>query len=481
MAIESGFKHGVAYNEIPTRIVAPITTANPVLAIGTAPIHSASNPAPVNEPVLCSSFSEFVSQFGWSDDFDKYTLCEAAYVTFQLFNVSPLICVNVLDPATHNKTGTKTLNVAGTAPIKITTPIILSTLVIKSGEQTLVAGTDYSAAYDDGVLVLEIKKRNKITNDSVTLTYKEVDTSLITTAEIIGGVDAETGKSRGIECIEDVYPKLAMVPGCLIAPKYSTDSEVAAIMKSKVVSINGCFNAICAVDLDTATVIKYTDCNAVKNNNNLVDNNTLVCWPQVNLGEKKYHLSTQAAALMCQVDYEQGSNIPYVSPSNHNIQCNGACLKDGTPIYLSKAQANYLNGIGIVTALNFSGGWKLWGNRTAIQPSSTDPKDVFLCVRRMIQYLGNSLVLTYFAKTDAPLNKRLITTITDSVQIWLNGLAAQGAILGGEISFDEEDNALTDLIDGHIRFHLNVGFVVPAEYIQFDLEFDTDYLKTLFS
>ena len=103
------FRHGLYVNELATELTPIINVANPTVVIGTAPIHMASDPAPINKPILCSNLAEFVTQFGWSDDFDKYTLCEAARCFFQLFNVAPLICVNVLNTATHKKQGTKTL------------------------------------------------------------------------------------------------------------------------------------------------------------------------------------------------------------------------------------------------------------------------------------------------------------------------------------------------------------------------------------
>ena len=41
---------------------------------------------------------------------------------------------------------------------------------------------------------------------------------------------------------------------------------------------------------------------------------------------------------------------------------------DGTEIILTLAEANLLNTAGIVTGLNFSGGWMAWGNYTGAVP-----------------------------------------------------------------------------------------------------------------
>ena len=155
-------------------------------------------------------------------------------------------------------------------------------------------------------------------------------------------------------------------------------------------------------------------------------------------------------------------------------------LKNGKEVWLAPDQAAYLNGEGIVTALNFIGGWKAWGNRTSIYPSVTDPKDAFIPLRRMFNWIGNTLTLTFWQKVDFPVNRRLVETILDSANIWLNGLSARQFILGGRIEFREDENPTTDLMDGIIRFHVYVTPPTPAREIDFILEYDPEYLKTLF-
>ncbi|NPV30561.1 MAG: phage tail sheath family protein, partial [Firmicutes bacterium] len=163
------------------------------------------------------------------------------------------------------------------------------------------------------------------------------------------------------------------------------------------------------------------------------------------------------------------------------LQANGAVLADGTEIALGPDQAAYLNGQGIITALNFIGGWKAWGNRTGAYPAVTDPKDAFLPIRRMFDWIANTLVLTFWQKVDYPINRRLIDTVVDSVNIWLNGLAARGFILGGRVEFIQSENPDTDLMDGIVRFHVYVTPPAPAREIDFIVECDLQYLKFLFA
>ena len=104
------------------------------------------------------------------------------------------------------------------------------------------------------------------------------------------------------------------------------------------------------------TVKQYTEVAAWKNDNNIVDPLQIACWPEIRLDETIYRMSTQIACLMAQVDSEN-DDVPYVSPSNHNLQMTGTVLKDGTEVVLGQDNGAYLNGEGVVTALNFIGGW----------------------------------------------------------------------------------------------------------------------------
>ena len=138
----------------------------------------------------------------------------------------------------------------------------------------------------------------------------------------------------------------------------------------------------------------------------------------------------------------------------------------------------------MLTALNFIGGWKAWGNRTGVYPASTDPKDSFIPIRRMFNWIQNELILTYWQKVDGPVNRRLIDTVIDSYNIRLNGLAAPsvGALVGenNRVEFLESENPATDLIDGKVRFHVYVTPPTPAEQIDFIVEYDPSNLTSLF-
>ena len=365
------------------------------------------------------------------------------------------------------------------ADLPITLPVGATNLKIscqKAFTNILTADEDYTAAYDDaGKVLITFLDDAKIVDEQVDIYWHEIDAAQVTTADIIGGVDG-AGNSTGIELIEKIYPKFRVVPSILICPKYSTDPTVAAIMKAKCTQINEVFRAVAIVDLPAE--LSYTDAPEWKNQKNLIDTSLIVCYPKISLGGVQYHLSTQLASLMATVDHDNG-DVPFVSPSNKNLQCDSSVLSDGSELLLTLPQANYLNSQGITTALNFSQGWVAWGNRCSIFPSSADVKDNFITNRRFFNWLSNSLITGYFGTVDYPLNRRTLDTVVDSINIFLNGLTAKGALNGGRCEILGTENPTTDLMNGIIKFHLFIAPPSPAENLEFVLEYDPNYIADL--
>lgn len=481
------YKHGVYVSDVPTSIVPPVRIAAGLpVVFGTAPVNQ-TDPTNVNKLVLCYTYAEAVAAFGMSSNFSKYTLCEFIKSQFALYSRAPVVLCNVFDPATH-KTAvideSKTLDANGQA--KVTNEgAILSTVVVKVATVTKTLGTDYTLAFDSaGKLIITRVSTGTITaGATVLISYSYLDGSKVLAADIVGGVNGTTGVKTGLELLDDVFPKFRLVPGLVLAPKWSATASVGAVMVSKVQNINSHFKAIAITDLSTAAsggADIYSEAAALKTSNSYTSPYQIVCWPKVKLDGEVYHLGTQLAGLICKTDSEN-DDVPYASASNKRLQMTAAVNEAGSGIWLGPDAAAYLNGEGIVTALNFIGGWKAWGNRTGAYPGITDVKDAFYPIRRMFNWIGNTLVTTFWQKVDFPVTKRLVETIVDSANIWLNGLAAREFILGGRVEFLTEENPTTDLMDGIIRFHVYVTPPSPAREIDFVLEYDPAYLETLFA
>lgn len=412
------YRHGVYVSEQATSLVPPvrIDSALPVV-VGTAPVQTVEDGAerPINSPKLIFSFAEFVRQFGSLPAGAK----AADYTLYEFANI-------------------------------------------------------YMARY--GVcpaVFINVFDPSKHKDDS-----DQPDISKVTAEDIIGGIDGQTYLRTGLELVEEVFPRFGLVPGQILAPRFSGDEAVALIIGAKCLNINGHFKCTGIVDIPDS-VGHYTDAPAWIKDNNLTDTNLIMFLGQPVLGDVPETGSSHLAGVIGQRDYENES-IPFWSPSNKRILANGV-THAGKELNLGPSEAAYLNGQGVVTALNFIGGMVAWGNRTAAYPGVTDVKDTFIPIRRMFNFCGNTLVTTAWQFLDTPLmRRRLVETVCDTFNVWLNGLAAREYIHGGRVEFQQSENPTTDIMDGIARFHVFFTPPSPARELDFILEYDPGYLSNLF-
>ena len=472
-------KHGVYVNELGTTVSTPVAVETGIpFVIGLSPVHTADNPAVAGQPVLCTSFNEFVEKLGYSDDWATYPLCEFAYSQFKLYGCSPVIFCNLLDPATHKSAVTAADKSVSGHKVELTVKAIDDAgLVVKAqgGNGTAyVKDTDYSVYYNaDGKLVVELLPASTHYSESqLNVAYNEV-----TPASVTGTVVA-----TGLENIELCMTKLGIVPDLICAPGFSDASAVAAVMTAKAQGINGMFPAIALVDVSTAAsggADEYSEVITVKNGANMTGALEIPCWPLAKLGDKVFHMSTVAAGRQALTDSEFGA--PYASPSNQAIQIDALVDAAGNEINLTLAQANILNNGGVMTALNFMGGFRLWGNYTGCYPASTDVKDYFIPIRRMFNWVTCTLIRSFWDRVDSPMNRRLIDSIVDTANIWMNGLAGSGYILGGRVEYLAEENPTTALMSGIIKLHVFITPPSPMQELDFVLEYDASYVEAALS
>ncbi len=97
------YKHGIEVVEKGTAYEQPLATQYGVqVLVGTAPVNLAET-GNVNKPVKVSNWDEAVKKLGYSEDWEKYTLCQSMVACFQMFRVYSVIFINVLDPSKHKK------------------------------------------------------------------------------------------------------------------------------------------------------------------------------------------------------------------------------------------------------------------------------------------------------------------------------------------------------------------------------------------
>lgn len=487
------FKHGVSWSDVPTSVIAPVQADEGLnVVFGSAPVHlNKDGLSYINKPRIYNRYEDAVAELGYSNDWTKYDICEHMDAVFVEFGVFPVVYVNVWDPTTGSTAIAPTQATLVGGQVDTLQELIAWTVAVKdsAGTVTFVEGTDY---------ILSLSKNNTwvvtriaggaITTDTEVLTIEgmtpgnpETD---VDSADIIGGIDISTGARTGLEVIEDVFQTTGKVPGIIICPKFSKDPMVAAAMEAKCENINGCFACTCLIDVDTAAVTKPQDVNAWKNANNLVFPRQQVLFGKPALvgttATKVFNFASQQGPLMQWTDVYRGGGLPYHSPSNKSLRMNSLQREDGTELPMHLLDANMLNSQGVVTALNWIGGWRSWGNRTACYPANTDVKDMFIPVRRMFDFIGNSIVLTIWQKVDEPGNRRLIDAVVNSLQLWLDGLTNSEALLGARIEFRQDENPTTEILNGHYVFHVYIAVPTPAEWLDFRIEYWVPYIANLF-
>jgi hypothetical protein len=520
MATTTGYRHGVYTREAPTSLLpARSVDSAVVFAVGTAAVHKLGSDVkvPVNEPMLFYSYDEFVTAMGWdAEHFSDYTLQELVYSHFALYRGAPIIAVNVFDPARHRsevsgesltfkttmlEDGTARLAHPGISSLVLSSPASGVSLAsvdngeadvdlggLEDGSETLVytEGEDYIVDCASGLVTL-LEEGRIPQGATVSASYVYADVSKVTADDIIGGIEPDTGAPTGLELIDDTFPRFGLVPSIVVCPKFCEEDSVAIVMAAKCDGVNGLFQAICLVDIPSDgpnAVTRYTNVPGYKEKHNLTDKLMIVCWPKVKLSGVVYGLSTHLAGVIASTDADH-EGIPNASPSNKRLDATSCGYLDASgewkEVWLDLPKANYLNGQGIYTVSSFDGGMKTWGGRMACYPSNTDPKDAQDSIRRFFNWYQVQFILTYFAKVDEPMTRRLVKTFLKSEQIKLDGWTAREIILGGSISFVESENPLTDLIDGIMRFHIKVTPPPAARGIEGIFEFDPDNMKALFS
>lgn len=477
---------GVHIFEQATSISTPkVATVGIPFVVGTAPVQSAKKPAKPNMPVLATSWDEAVEKLGFSFDWKKYTLCEFMYSHFQLFGAQPVIFCNILNPEKMKKDAAAAdYNVTDH---KISLPIgaVAGSITVKETvdvegtptEKELKADEDYSVFYerddtDTYVCIVELLEDGSAYSAAkVNIAYTEADPTTATVADVVDGVAQ----------VDACLTAVGVIPDLICAPGWSHITTIAAVMATKAGAINGLFKGKAVIDCDCTAegVTEYSQLSGYKNKNNFVDVDQILCWPMVQLGDYRFHLSTQLCGLMAEVD-AGNRGVPYESPSNKNLKMDACVLADGKSVNLTWDQVNLIAGSwGVVTAVNFlDSGWVAKGNYTACYPGNTDVKDQFIPVSRMFDFIGNTLIRTFWSKLDKPMTTALRDSILQTCNIWLGGLCGSGYLYGARAVMLAEENPLTSLLDGIITLHVYNAPPVPAQEIDFILEYDVSYMET---
>lgn len=451
------------------------TIAQSAVQAGTTPVYVGTLPVNlirgfatadiINYPVKLSNLTNAQQKVGYSDNWNAFSLCEVldAHFNNSQGNIGPVYVINVLNPATHKKEEKTTMQLAfsnGKATIKSDT-IILDSLAIEGKAE----GVDFAIDYNFTKGMVTISSVGEKITGSVTASYDEVDTSLVTKEDIIGGVTAN-GEYTGLGAVALVYQEHFAVCNLIAAPGWSEDPEVYSAMITAATQINGHWDAFVCADIPLSNVT-IAAAVAWKESNGYTNERSKVFWPMAKATSGKiYHLSTFAVVELMRADYSHDTT-PMETCGNKAIPVAGQYFGDDSKNRgFDQVQSKELTANGISTCVFWGGNWVLWGDHTAAYTYGTDvdPRCIFDVYMRMLFHITNGFQREWGSEIDKPFSKQLRDRIINKEQEKLDSYVAIGALIGEpKVLFLESNNSETDMMNGDFRWEIPVTPTPPLK------------------
>lgn len=483
------YLHGAYGNvqAIGTKVSAKSRSA--IVYIGTAPVHlTADGAGNVNKPVLVNNMAEARKHFGYSDDWAKYTLCEAMHIHFEERGVGPLVLINVLDPAVHKVAEATELSLTpsgGKITIVNAESVILSSIKIGSK----VAGTDYSVTYNQrkNVIVIQEIIAGALGTEAISVSYELIDPTQVTADSVIGSTDDE-GLNLGLYAIRNVYQMTGYIPSFLVAPGFSEIPAVHVAMHDVCQKVNGHWDVYMMTDIPIMSgeaTLNLTTASTWKTQNGYTRENETVSFPPVKGTDGNiYHLSVLRAAAL-QALLLENDGIPYRTASN--TECGlienlylGADVTGR--IFDDELINDKLNSNGIASAAFVGGRWALWGAHSADYTSTDgDSINVAETNRMMLYYLSNDFQHRRMRNVDQPMTANDIKAIVAEEQARLDALVKIGALTYGEVQLDASADARSDMMMGDFVFSFRVTTTPLAKSLTANVYWTSDGFVTYFS
>jgi phage tail sheath protein FI len=458
--------------------VAEATTA-PVI-VGTAPVNLVRNFTNlINKPIRLADVGA-KSIVGYSDDWESFTLSEtiSAHFSNPRGNVGPIYVINVLNPAVHRKEEqtTKSLTFVGGKAFIESDKIIIDTFTLTDKTE----GTDYNLSYNfyTGKLAITSANPDQKLTGTIEAKYYEVDPSLVTADDIIGGKTA-AGVYTGLGVVELIYPELNVITSYLAAPKWSSVPEVYEALCDKAQSINKHWYAMVFADIPVKQGNTAIDTIALaeswKSEHAFNSEYSKVFWPMAKTSSGEiYHLSSLALVEQLR-NNEEHDGVPMESCSNNVIAVSAQYFGENSRNQgFDQADGNLLNSVGITTAVAWGGQIVLWGPHTAAfysgedgkAPEALDPIAIFDVNMLMQMHIMNHFQADHGREVDEPMTIGLRDSILEAEQQKLDALVAEGALIGTPtIVFLETENSVSDMINGNFTWNISDTPTPPAKHL----------------
>lgn len=355
------------------------------------------------------------------------------------------------------------IGLVGTAPEADDAKFPLDTPILIAGRQREAVGLGLTGTLPDAIAAIFAQVGAIV----VLIRVAEGADEAQTLANVIGGVDNDTGQLTGIAALKGAKSTVHVEPKILVAPGFSQEQAAATALISA------------AEDCRAVTYLDGPDSNdadAISYRENFGSDRAMVIDPWVKVFDTTDQAvvlrppSAYAAGVTAKMDDERGF---WHSPSN--ILINGI-VGTSRPVDFTlgraNSRANLLNEQEVTTIIR-EDGYRLWGNRT----TSADPKWAFLKRRRVADMINQSILEAHLWAVDRNVTRFYVEDVVDGVNAYGRRLINLGALVGFNCWADPELNTPETLEDGKVFFNFDWVETPTAEHITFRSSINNGYLE----
>lgn len=345
---------------------------------------------------------------------------------------------------------------ADAAAFPLNTPVLLTDVLAASGK----AGETGTLARSLDAIADQAKPV------TVVVRVEQGDTEAETTTNIIGGVDATTGKKTGMKALLAAQSLLGVKPRILGVPGH--DSKAVATELLSVAQSLRAFAYLSAYGCKTVS-------EAIAYRENFSQREAMLIWPDflswdtVTSADAKAFATARALGLRAKIDQQTGWH-----KTLSNVGVNGVTgisadvfwdLQD------SATDANLLNKNDVTTLIR-KDGYKFWGSRTC----SDDPLFQFENYTRTAQVLADTMAEAHMWAVDMPLHPSLAKDILEGIKAKFRELKSAGYIIDGNAWIDDAANDKDTLKAGKLVIDYDYTPVPPLENLLLRQRITDQYL-----
>lgn len=345
---------------------------------------------------------------------------------------------------------------ADAAAFPLNTPVLLTDVLAASGK-----------AGETGTLARSLDSiADQAKPVTVVVRVEQGDTEAETTTNIIGGVDATTGKKTGMKALLAAQSLLGVKPRILGVPGH--DSKAVATELLSVAQSLRAFAYLSAYGCKTVS-------EAIAYRENFSQREAMLIWPDflswdtVTNADATAFATARALGLRAKIDQQTGWH-----KTLSNVGVNGVTgisadvfwdLQD------SATDANLLNKNDVTTLIS-KDGYKFWGSRTC----SDDPLFQFENYTRTAQVLADTMAEAHMWAVDMPLHPSLAKDILEGIKAKFRELKSAGYIIDGNAWIDDAANDKDTLKAGKLVIDYDYTPVPPLENLLLRQRITEQYL-----